>query len=307
MAALAALPKDLHDAYPQPIAYTKPPFSIESPGYEKVEGEGIPRRHPKAANGLAKVPAEGVNTIYDVLMRSAELYGDEQACGTRPLIKTHHEFKKLTKLIEGHEEIVEKKWTYFELGDYEYTTYNQYKLLALQCGAGLRKLGLKKDERLHIFAGTSMSWMVMAHAAASQTMPVVTSYATLGEEGLEMSLGQTSAKAIFVDPDLILKLIHPIHKAPAVKFCIYNSHHTTIRQSDLDMFNVAHNGITLISLDELRALGEANPIAAVPPQPDDLACIMYTSELPERQRELNFHIEMLLLLSRVSNASSQTW
>jgi long-chain acyl-CoA synthetase len=274
---MMGLPKDLHEAYIQPQPYKKPPFSIESPGYEKVEGETIPRRHPKCVKGLSDIPAEGVTTIYEVLLRSAELYGDSPACGTRPLIKTHHEIKKLTKLVEGHEEIVEKKWTFFELGDYEYTTYNQYKRLALELGSGLRNLGLKKDERIHIFAGTSMSWMAMAHAACSQTMPVVTSYATLGEEGLEMSLSQTSAKAIFVDPDLILKLIQPINKAPDVKYLIYNTHNTTVRQSDLDMFHVSHDNIKLISLDELRASGEANPVDAVPPQPDDLACIMYTS------------------------------
>lgn len=271
-----ALPRDLHGAHIQPRVYKQPPFTIESPGYDPVPGETIPRRHPKAANGLTKIPEPGVTTLYDILIRAGKKYGDENAFGTRKLIHTHHETKKIRKLIGGKEQLVDKKWTFFEMGDYQYTSFNDYVKLSIEIGAGLRKLGLKKDDRLHIFAGTSMHWLATSHGAASQTMPVVTSYATLGEEGLEMSLMQTNAKLMVVDPDLILKIIHPLHKAPDVKFIVHTNEGVT-RQSDIDMLKAAHPSLTVLSLEELRRLGEENPVDAVPPQPDDLCCIMYTS------------------------------
>jgi long-chain acyl-CoA synthetase len=49
---------------------------------------------------------------------------------------------------------VDKQWTYFELSGYSYLTFKEYETLVLQMGAGLRKLGLVKDDRIHLFAST---------------------------------------------------------------------------------------------------------------------------------------------------------
>ena len=37
--------KDLKTMTPQPKVYKKPPYTVEAPGYSKVEGETIPRRY----------------------------------------------------------------------------------------------------------------------------------------------------------------------------------------------------------------------------------------------------------------------
>jgi long-chain acyl-CoA synthetase len=107
-------------------------------------------------------------------------------------------------------------------------------------------------------------------------MPIVTSYATLGEEGLTTSLTQTHAKAIFIDPDLLPKLTIPLKIAPDIKFIIYNDQHP-ISQSDIDKLRASHDNLTILSLSELQNLGQKNPVEPVPPHPEDLCCIMYTS------------------------------
>jgi long-chain acyl-CoA synthetase len=107
-------------------------------------------------------------------------------------------------------------------------------------------------------------------------MPIVTSYATLGQEGLTMSLQQTHAKAIFVDPDLIPNLIKSLPKAKELKFVIYNNPQE-VDQKDIDKLKEAYPHFQILSLEELRSLGELNPIEPVPPKPDDICCIMYTS------------------------------
>lgn len=132
----------------------KPPFTVAAPGYEPVEGETIPRRHPKAKDGLIERPAPDVNTTFDLIKRSAERYGNEPAVGSRKLIRTHKEVKKVPKVVDGEVTQVDKEWTYYELSDYSYMTYQEYLAMALQVGAGLRKLGLAPRDRLHIFATT---------------------------------------------------------------------------------------------------------------------------------------------------------
>ncbi len=138
----------------KPTLLKAPPFSVEAPGYLPVEGETIPRRHPLCKDGLKSVPEEGITTVFDILLRSAEKFGQLEAVGTRSLIQTHVETKKVKKVIDGKETEVEKNWSFFEMGNYEYLTYQEYVKLALEMGAGLRKLGLKRDDRVHIFAST---------------------------------------------------------------------------------------------------------------------------------------------------------
>ena len=142
------------DLYIQPRMVKKGPFTVEVPGYEPVPGETIPRRHPAAKNGLILRPAEDVATTYDNMRRSARLYGNAKAVGSRRLLKTHVENKKVKKIVDGVEKEVDKQWTYFELSGYTYMTFLEYEQLALKLGSGLRKVGLGKDSKVHLYGAT---------------------------------------------------------------------------------------------------------------------------------------------------------
>lgn len=133
----------------------KPPFTVEAPGYERVEGETLPRRHWKAKNGLRTQPHPDIHTMYDIIKRSANVYSNEPAVGTRKLVHLHKEKKKVPKNVDGEIRQVEKEWQYFELSKYSYMTYSEFQTYILQLGSGLRKLGLSKGNRLHLFATTS--------------------------------------------------------------------------------------------------------------------------------------------------------
>ncbi|KAI6244905.1 Long-chain-fatty-acid--CoA ligase 1 [Erysiphe necator] len=254
-----------------------PPFSVEIPNYKAVEGETIPRRNPRCIDKLIDRPDEGIETMFDVLKRAAEKFGNAKALGTRRLIKTHHEVKKIKKIEDGIEKEVDKKWTYFEMSGYEYISFYDFEQMALELGAGFRKIGLQKDDRVHIFAATSANWLGTAHGAISQSMPIVTTYDTLGEEGLSHSLKATKAKAIFLDPHLLPILINPLKEVDVdIRYVIWNSQNE-VEQKNIDKLKQAREDILIISLEELRQLGKENPVAPVRPSPEDLCCIMYTS------------------------------
>jgi long-chain acyl-CoA synthetase len=144
----------LKTAVLEPRMTKNPPFTIEVAGSTPVEGETIPRRNARSPNKLLSQPEDGVATIFDIIKKSAEKYGDRKAVGTRKLIKTYNETKKVKKVIEGHVQEVDKNWTYFELSGYSYLTFKEYETLVLQMGAGLRKLGLVTNDRVHMFAST---------------------------------------------------------------------------------------------------------------------------------------------------------
>lgn len=142
------------DGYVQPHLVKKPPFSVEASGYEKKEGETIPRRHPMAKDKLITQPSSEVKTVYDNFKRAASKFGNAKAIGTRRIIKTHVENKKVKKIVDGQEQEVDKKWTYYELSGYEYISFIEYEKLALDCGAGLRKLGISKENKMHLYGAT---------------------------------------------------------------------------------------------------------------------------------------------------------
>lgn len=259
-----------------PRLSNRPPFSVEVPDQEPVEGETPIRRHPDAVEELISRPGDHITTTYELVRVSVEKFGNAKAIGSRKLLRTHQETKKVKKIVDGEEREVDKAWTYFELSPYEYNSYVEYETLMLQIGSGLRKLGLEKDDRLHIFAATSSHWLAMSHGAASQSMPIVTAYDTLGEEGLRHSMVATKAKAIFLDPHLLPTLTNVLKDATEVRHVIWNSQNQ-VKQEHIEKLTAAYPHISIRSFDELRKLGEENPAEPVPPASEDLCCIMYTS------------------------------
>jgi hypothetical protein len=137
-----------------PIISDTPPFTLDVPGVEPVEGESVPRRNSRYVDKLLTQPEEGVATVFDIVTRAAQVFGSARAVGTRRLIKTHNETKKVTKVVDGREQQVDKKWTYFELSGYAYLSFSEYEQQVLQVGAGLRHVGLVKGDRLFLFAAT---------------------------------------------------------------------------------------------------------------------------------------------------------
>jgi long-chain acyl-CoA synthetase len=58
---------------------------------------------------LLSQPEEGVAIVFDIVTRATRVFGNARAVGTRKLIKTHNETKKVTKIVDGREQQVDKK------------------------------------------------------------------------------------------------------------------------------------------------------------------------------------------------------
>lgn len=116
----------------------------------------------------------------------------------------------------------------------------------------------------------------MSHSCASQSIPLVTAYDTLGEQGVEHSLVQSGATAMFVDPQLLKTAANPIKKS-GVKTVIINEECIFANGGEVEEFKKNNPDLKVITYQELRKLGEENMVEPVPPKPEDLYCIMYTS------------------------------
>lgn len=262
----------------QPKVHSKPPFTIEAPWAKPVPGETLPRIHPVAKDGLITQPDASISTVYDIITFAAKKYGSHQAMGSRKIIRTHEEVKKVKKMVDGQEVTEDKKWTFFELSGYTYISFTEYHGIVHQLGAGLKKLGLQTGEKVHFFAQNSANWLKLAHGCTTQSLPIVTAYDTLGTEAVQHSVIQTKASACFVDPSNLSKIEESLKTATGVRYIIYNMDTSAdIKPQQLEQFTTTHPNIKILSFEELQKLGADHPIPPQPPQSSDLACIMYTS------------------------------
>ncbi|KAH8703649.1 hypothetical protein BGW36DRAFT_423202 [Talaromyces proteolyticus] len=259
----------------EPRMTALPPFSVPVANSPSIEGETVPRRNVDYKDQLLTRPEEGINTVFDLVGRAAKKFGDDRCMGWRDLVKVHTETTKVKKIVDGVETEVPKEWTYFELTGYKWISFKQYEEMVLQVGSGLRHLGLVKDDRVHLYAATSARWLATMHGSASQSMPIVTAYETLGEEGLRASILATRARAIFTDVRLLETLGNCLEGA-SIEFVIYNDDRATDTK-EIDAFKTSYPSLRVLSFNELLELGQEQSFEPVPPHPEDLCCIMYTS------------------------------
>lgn len=131
-----------------------PPFSFEVPGVEKIEGETLPRRNIRCRDGLITQPDPSVSTVLDIVTYAAGRFGNANCVGTRTVVNVHKETKKVKKMVNGQETETEKEWSYFELSPYKFLSFVEFQQLVGTLGAGLKKIGLGKGDRIHLYGAT---------------------------------------------------------------------------------------------------------------------------------------------------------
>lgn len=247
-------------------------YSVEC-STEKVKGETCIRRSILSVNGLTTSISPTINTIYDVFLNASKCFGSKNALGFRKVINYHIKEKEVTKMVNGRETRVLKDWTYYELSDYEYITFSELNQKAHAIGSGLRALGFSKNDRIAMYAATSYAWLTMEFSCITQSITIVAVYDTL-KEGLIPSFIETEIKGIFCDAKLISNFIDSINSIVSLKVIVYFGE---LEEDVIKRINEEFKHIKVISFEDLESFGKNNMVDPVPPSPDDLLCIMYTS------------------------------
>ncbi|CEL59138.1 hypothetical protein RSOLAG1IB_09115 [Rhizoctonia solani AG-1 IB] len=251
------------------------PGSVEIGSADK--GESAVRRSWIHPDSLVDRPAEGINIIHDVLQYAARTHGSKQAVGWRNIEKIVEEEKEITKNVGGKQVTEKKVWKYFQLSEYQYWSFVEFRDYCMEAARGLVVLGVEKGKVFNIYAQTSVNWQMMGHACAAIGTPIATAYDTLGESGLQHSLDEPECQGVFTNADLLPTLLRVLAKAPTVQVVVYDG-----KPSDktLEDIKAIREGLTVIHLDDLRAKGRENPDVDTKsrlPTAEDTACIMYTS------------------------------
>ncbi|KAF9359580.1 long-chain fatty acid-CoA ligase [Mortierella sp. AD094] len=248
-------------------------FTVEV-GPNDVQDETRIRRSAASPSELVSAPSDDIKTLYDVIQHSARVRPNLNALGHRKLIKMIEEEKEITKIVGGETVKEKKTWKYFKLSGYNWMTYKDTKIVVDSIGAGLRSLGVQPKDRITVFGATSANWILFAHGSFSQSCTIVTVYDTLGEEGLLHSMNEAEVATAYTNADLLNTMKNVIDRCPTLKRIIYDGE---AKSADVISLREAHPHIQLTTFEELKQMGVDHPVEAVPPQTEDLCCIMYTS------------------------------
>lgn len=108
-----------------------------------------------------------------MLNHAAKLYPLKRCLGTRTLLREDEEIQPNGQVF--------KKCTF---GEYKWRNYMNVHNSAINFGRGLRELGHMPGQNVVIFAESRAEWMIAAHGCFKQNFPIVTIYATLGDDGV---------------------------------------------------------------------------------------------------------------------------
>ena len=133
------------------------PWSIQIPDQKgTAKGETPVYRSSLFPHTLIDAPNPSIHTIFDLIQCNAKKWKSMPAFGTRKVLEIEIEDTKCTtKMAHRQPQVVEKKWMYWELGPYTYRTYEEVGQEGLELGAGLRKLGLNKGDKIVLYGDTS--------------------------------------------------------------------------------------------------------------------------------------------------------
>ncbi|KAL0973937.1 hypothetical protein UPYG_G00213180 [Umbra pygmaea] len=159
---------------------------------------------------------------------------------------------------------------------YEWMSYSQVAEKAENLGSALLHRGHSKtnNQFIGIFAQNRPEWTISELACYTYSLVAVPLYDTLGDEAISYIIDKASLSSILCDV---------AEKAVLVLKCVSGRKHSVRTIIVMEPFGddlVAEGkkcDIDVLSLGQIEAVGKAHHLQPVPPSPEDMAVICFTS------------------------------
>ncbi|NXQ29394.1 ACSL1 ligase, partial [Alaudala cheleensis] len=226
----------------------KPPCDLAMQSVEVEGGEHARRSSLLSSNELLSYYYDDVRTVYDIFQRGLQVSNNGPCLG----------FRKPNQ-------------------PYEWISYKEVSDRAEYVGSALLHRGFKPShvQYIGIFSQNRPEWVIIEQACYAFSMVVVPLYDTLGAEAITYIVNKADLSLVFCDkPDKAKLLLASVEKGetPILNTIVI-----------MDSFGVdlvergKKCGVEVFSMKEILELGRAHRQKPMPPKPEDLAVICFTS------------------------------
>ncbi|KAM9376854.1 long-chain-fatty-acid--CoA ligase 4 [Pholidichthys leucotaenia] len=222
-----------------------------------------PYRSVDHFESLAREDFPGKDTLDKLFKHAVQRFGDAQCLGTRDVLSEENEIQPSGKVFKK-----------LILGEYRWLSYNELDSIVSEFGSGLAALGQQPKSTIAIFCETRAEWMITAQACFRFNFPLVTFYATLGQEAIAFGLNETGVTHLVTSAELLeTKLKDMLPQITKLKHVIY----VDKKKMSTEGYPAGLSICSMQAVQELGRLPENMEKPIVKPQPSDLAVVMYTS------------------------------
>lgn len=190
-----------------------------------------------------------------------KIHTTKRCLGTREILSEEDE-------LQANGRVFKK----YNMGEYKWKTFIEVERLAACFGRGLRELGQQPKQNIVIFAETRAEWLIAAHGCFKQNIPIVTIYATLGDDGVIHGINETEVTTVITTHELLPKFKAIANKIPKVHTIIYME--DQLHKTDPTGYK---EGVRIIPFSQVVRNGSESKFDTTPPASTDVAIIMYTS------------------------------
>uniref|UniRef100_A0A671MU73 long-chain-fatty-acid--CoA ligase n=1 Tax=Sinocyclocheilus anshuiensis TaxID=1608454 RepID=A0A671MU73_9TELE len=226
------------------------------------QAEG-PYRSVDHFDSLVTKDFPGKDTLDKLFDYAVERFGKADCLGTREVLSEENETQPNGKVFKK-----------LILGNYKWVSYEEMDIQVSQFGSGLSALGQQPKNTIAIFCETRAEWMITAQTCFRRNFPLVTFYATLGEEAVAFGLNECGVTHLVTSVELLeTKLKGVLPQIPNLRHIIY------VDRKSISSAGYPQ-GIQIHSMHSVQELGAKpeNCKKGLPtPISSDLAVIMYTS------------------------------
>ncbi|XP_057255429.1 long-chain-fatty-acid--CoA ligase 4 isoform X2 [Pezoporus wallicus] len=224
---------------------------------------GSPYRSVTHLDSLAHINIPGADTLDKLFDHALAKFAKKDCLGTREILSEENEMQPNGKVFKK-----------LILGTYRWLSYEEVHEKMNRLGRGMTALGLTPKSTVVIFCETRAEWMIMALTCFKYNFPLITLYATLGEEAVTYGLNECEAAYLVTSVELLeSKLKTALPQVSCLKHIIYVDNRS-INKAEYPETLEIHS---MQTVEELGAKPENSSIQPSRPAPSDLALVMYTS------------------------------
>ncbi|KAM6972149.1 long-chain-fatty-acid--CoA ligase 1a isoform 1-T1 [Aplochiton taeniatus] len=244
MGALAAITTYWYATRPKAL---KPPCDLSLQSVEMAGGEYARRSILNDSDKPMTYYYSDAQTMYEVFLRGLRVSNEGPCLGSRKPNQP-----------------------------YEWLSYREVSDKAEHIGSALLQKGHSQtgDKFVGIFSQNRPEWTISELACYTYSLVAVPLYDTLGKEAIEYIIDKACVSTVICDV---------ADKARLLVECVSGKEHTVktvilMEAFDCELVAEAETcGIEILTLKEMEALGKANHQKPMPPKPEDLALICFTS------------------------------